>query len=578
MARGGYKEPTRAEYRLRKRCNALEHRLGLYEQDASGKLVIDELEDKIAALEDEAASLKAVKAKNANLTDKNKTLNDTVNLQKKEIAALKMDVKVAYSYEIDLERKLARTERHRHEWATFARRVTVELSECRSEVRKLRAQVSRNSSNSSMPPSSSPVKKAHNSRVKTGRKPGAQAGHAGHRRRQYVPDRTVAIDPVEVCLCCGSKDLAHTKEAPRRITDLIAVLDTIEYEASSSACNSCGSIIEAPFPRDAVNEQNYGNNIRAITTLLVNRYNVSKANASDFLYELTDHKLRVSTGSIQNYLTRFAEEAKDLLEKLEEGLGSGPVIGSDATHTSTGGKQTYVYGFVNGDTALYRPSATKGITPLRGSPIDGYEGTVVHDHDRSYYHFGAFHAECNVHVMRDLKGVIENEPEKTWAPQMRELIARARELDIAAGSDNPPRTVGDEVIADITSRFNEIIALGEAEYAADMPISPKYRPEGIALGKRLKDFRDNHLLFLRDSAIPFSNNFSERALRRVKMKTKQSGGFRSEENGKAPYCGFLSVTQTASMRDMELLGTVRAVFEGKEDIFAGTKPSPAPDP
>jgi hypothetical protein len=368
--------------------------------------VIDELEDKIAALEDEVASLKAAKVKNTNLTDKNKTLNDTVNLQKKEIAALKMDVKVAYSYEKDLERKLARTERHRHEWATFARRATVELSECRGEVSKLRAQVNRNSSNSSMPPSSSPVKKVHNSPVKTGRKPGAQVGYAGHRKRQYVPDRTVAIDPVEVCPCCGSKDLTHTKEAPRCITDLIAVLDTIEYEASSSACNSCGFIIEAPFPRDVVNEQNYGNNIRAITTLLLNRYNVSKVNASDFFYELTDHKLRVSTGSMQNYLTRFAEEAKDLLEKLEEGLRSGPVIGSDATHTSTGGKQTYVYGFVNGDTALYRPFATKGITSLRGSPIDRYEGTVVHDHDRSYYHFKDFHAECNVHVMRDLKGVM----------------------------------------------------------------------------------------------------------------------------------------------------------------------------
>jgi hypothetical protein len=53
----------------------------------------------------------------------------------------------------------------------------------------------------------------------------------------------------------------------------------------------------------------------------------------------------------------------------------------------------------------------------------------------------------------------------------------------------------------------------------------------------------------------------------VKKKTKQIGGFRSTQNGEAPYCDYLSVTQTARSRKMAVLKTGRDIFEGNSEMF-----------
>jgi len=578
MAHSSFDSPTSAEMHLRRRLADAAHRLRLYEKDASGKAVIGELDGKVQALEAEAASLKAAKVKNANLINENKGLKATCSHQKKQIASLKADLAYSRSLERGLERKLAKAEKLRYGWAERSRALETALSEALAENRRLKAKCNRNSQNSSLPPSSSPIKKVHNSRVKTGRMPGGQPGHKGHRRRQYAPDAVVACEPATACPECGSGDLVHEDETMRCLTDLLIALKTTGYTASACMCQKCGAAIDAPFPDGVVNEQNYGNNIRAITTYLVNRLNVSGDNAVDFLYEASGHALKVSTGSVRNFLKSFSKKAESVIAGLEGSLKACRVVGSDATHTSTSGKQSYVYGFVGDDLVIYQPSQVKGNAPLKASPIAGFKGILVHDHDIAYYNFGGAHAECNEHVLRDLKGVVENEPERTWAAQMIPLLCEANELAKKAREKDGPAISGD-VLDSITSRYGAIIKLAEAEYERDGPFMSKYKPEGIALSRRLGVYQENHLLFMYDLSVPFTNNFTEQALRRVKMKTKQSGGFRSFAGGQSPYCDFLTITQTASMREMEVLEVVRSVFDGKADIFTGQeKPVPAPDP
>ena len=125
----------------------------------------------------------------------------------------------------------------------------------------------------------------------------------------------------------------------------------------------------------------------------------------------------------------------------------------------------------------------------------------------------------------------------------------------------------DNTIAGIEARFDAIIATAENEYADVASLPAKYRPEGVALYKRLKEFKCNHLAFIHDLSIPFDNNGSERNLRCVKSKTKQSGGFRSTQGGEALYCDYLSVAKTATLRDMAVLGTVHDIFDGKTTMF-----------
>jgi hypothetical protein len=109
------------------------------------------------------------------------------------------------------------------------------------------------------------------------------------------------------------------------------------------------------------------------------------------------------------------------------------VAGCDATFTRTDGKTSYVYVFHSPEAAAFRGSATKGIEPLAGSPISGNDPmqVVCHGHDVSFYSKevkAGLHAECNAHASRYLKGVCQNEPDRTWAHEMRTVLGVAHDL------------------------------------------------------------------------------------------------------------------------------------------------------
>ena len=566
MMRGRSGFPKKEERLLKKQLKEKTRLIEELLKDSTGATVIAALEEKVRVLEEKAGDAQALKVKNANLSATCSTLKEQHAKDKREIAALKLDLKVAYSFSNDLEHRLKKTEQKRFEWAMAARKLEGALKEAKEENRRLKACLNRTPENSSLPPSSSPIKKIHNSRTKTGRKPGGQPGHAGHRRKQHAPDKTVVIASPGACPTCGGALGIAGKQKKRKVTDLHITVVTTEYVAHDHVCTKCKMPVVADFPKDVINEQNYGNNVRAVAAYLVNRCNMSIDNTTAFLYEASGHALRLSKGSVHNFLKAFSEAAKDDIFDIKDLIRASSVIGCDATHTTCAGKRSYIYSYNCQDAALYEASAKKGIAPLLSSVIDGYGGTIVHDHDTAYYRFGARHAECNVHILRYLKGVKENEPERTWAGAMYALLCEANDLAKRARHKGDAN-LAPEKIAEVESNYDAICFLAESEYRKGAPYHPKYRPEGMALAARLREHRVNHLAFLHDLSIPFDNNASERLLRGAKKKVKQSGGFRSLEHGQEPYCDFLTVTQTASMQGMETLGVVRAIFDGIQGTF-----------
>ena len=567
MTRLDYRLPTKRERELKLKLDEATHRIDQLMRDTTGASIICDLEQRISRLEAKVAEIDKVKVKNANLVSKNRELGLLGKSQKKLIASLKLDIKIAHSYGADLERMLVKKEQRRYEWATAARRLGVEVTELRAENRKLKAQLNKSPENSSMPPSSCTTKKKIvNLREKSGKTPGGQPGHIGHKRRRYDADEKVAIADPCACPACKGTLVKSGKEQKRSVTDLVITVWTTEYSAYDYDCTRCGLKVYAEFPDCAQNESNYGNNVRAVVTYLTNRCNMSNDNVRRFLWEATGHKLKVSKGSVHNFLASFAKKAEGDIQDIKDALKTSSVMGADATHTSTSGVQSYVYTANSEDAVFYWASAVKGAAPLYGSPVDGYEGVLVHDHDTAYYRFGKHHQECNAHVLRYLKGVRQNEPGVTWANAMSALLCEAHDAAKDARENNPVG-LSVEISKDIESRYSAVLVTAEAEYATGVPKNPKYRPAGIALSIRLNAFRSNHLAFLYDPAIPFENNRSERLLRCVKGKTKQSGGFRSITNGQNHYCDFLSIAQTAAIRDMEVLGVVLDVFEGNNGMF-----------
>jgi hypothetical protein len=563
------------EAHLRHQLAQVEARACQLASDVTGAGRIAALETQVVTLEAKSKDRDVLRIKCDNLATENRELKAVAKEQKSEIARLKADLALSYQMERDACRKFEKCEKARFEWAEKARALALKLSEALAQNRSLKARLSRNCDNSSIPPSACPnaKKTIHNSRVQTTRKPGGQPGHAGHKRKVRIPDTIVRLTAPDVCPHCSGALKPDGTVRLRQMTDIVISVRTVEYAAEGGICTCCGRQTYASFPDGVVNEVNYGNNIRAIATFLYSGCNVSRAKTASFIFEATDHELALSEGSIHNFLISFSKKAQGAVSDIASEIKGSDIVGADATHTRSEGAQSYVYNFNSPNSAVYLASGHKGLGPLNNSLLAGYRGIIVHDHDMSYYSFGSGHAECNVHILRYLKGVCQNEPNRKWAAKMRALLCEAN------GRCKDAREVGasaldDNVIADIEACFDGIIAVAESEYADVVELPAKYRPEGVALYRRLKEFKGNHLAFIHNLGIPFDNNRSERDLRCVKKKTKQIGGFRSTTNGEAPYCDYLSITQTARLRKMAALKTVRDIFDGNGGIFKVVNPPP----
>lgn len=77
--------------------------------------------------------------------------------------------------------------------------------------------------------------------------------------------------------------------------------------------------------------------------------------------------------------------------------------------------------------------------------------------------------------------------------------------------------------------------------------------------RRLIKFKDDHLRYLKDFDVPFSNSTAERSFRILKSRQKISGRFVSVKGGET-YLGGLSILKTSKANNQNSLKAIEAVF------------------
>ena len=153
---------------------------------------------------------------------------------------------------------------------------------------------------------------------------------------------------------------------------------------------------------------------------------------------------------------------------------------------------------------------------------------VMHDHVLLNYNeeYSFKNAECNEHTRRYLKGIMDMFPTHTWAKQKRDFLT---ELNIEKQNaiNNKITKFTDEKINDIFNKYEQIIELG---YKENNSVELTYilnKNDKLNLIERLDKYKENHLLFITDFSVPFTNNTSEKGLRQVKRKIAVSFMFKN---------------------------------------------------
>lgn len=427
----------------------------------------------------------------------------------------------------------------------------------RNDNERMKRTLGNDSSNSSIPPSKDQPGKApntFNSRKPTQKKQGAQPGHKGN-----------GLSRADVEKKIREGAYGHRIEhigIPGRAYVTRYRLDLEVNTTATEIRIYADDNGKFQVPDGLKADVSYGGNIKAIAAFLYSEGVVANDRICTFINSLSGDQLRLSTGSVYGFCRKFAESCSRECAIIEQELLNSYEICTDATTVKTDGKQTYIRNFSTERNVLYCSSESKSLEALGDFKIlKEFAGQLTHDHETALYHFGTGHGECNVHLGRYL---LKNNEEtgNVWSHNLGSFLdgmnhARNERQQKGYESFTPGQ------LERYSQRYDEIIARGlEQNKQTNGRIAKK---EEKALLNRLKKYKENHLLFLYDFRIHFSNNMSEKDLRICKNRQKMAGGFRTAA-GREMYCEIISCIETVKRRGLNIFQSIITLMNGTSVI------------
>jgi transposase len=249
-------------------------------------------------------------------------------------------------------------------------------------------------------------------------------------------------------------------------------------------------------------------------------------------------------------------------QQIKAALSQAEGLHQDETGLYVAGKRHWMHVSATEHLTHYAVHPKRGQVALDAIGIlPTFQGVSVHDGWRSYWGYGCEHALCNVHLLRDLT-FVEEEEQQAWATEMKDLL-----LDIKAAVEQA-RAEGCTCLhplegVDWKAQYAALLAQG---YQANPP------PQGAKKGRRkqsaarnLLDRLSTHqeavLRFLDNFAVPFDNSLAERDIRMVKVQQKVSGGFRSWLGAQA-FCRIRGYLSTLRKQALPLLTALEQALVG----------------
>lgn len=423
--------------------------------------------------------------------------------------------------------------------------LSAQVAGLEERLSRLERLVSRNSGNSSMPPSADdlPGRKVPGQRKRggSGRRPGKQPGAPGaHLAWRDDPDDTVPAFPSGSCQC--GRDLADAADlgvsGSRQVIEVpLAAARTVQYDSHAVAC-ACGRVHEAAPPADAgeAGTVTWGLNARALAVFLMVIHHVPVERCAGILESLSG--IRPSDGFVHALLARAAAAVRHVNMLIRALVITTGVVCADETPIRVGPgpksrKRYLLVACTNLLTCYFLGDRT--LASFSGFVFPDLSGSVaVHDRYQNYDAFGEVaHQLCCAHVLRDLADCAESYPDAIWPGQaadaLRALIHAANEAR-AQGLDAVP---GDLIAGDLRL-FRSAVLVGLQEVRRVPGARAKQKP-GRALLECLHDRETDVLRFLGDLRIPPTSNQAERDLRPAKTQQKISGRLRSEKAARDRY-------------------------------------------
>lgn len=414
---------------------------------------------------------------------------------------------------------------------------------------RLKKIINNNSNNSSKPPSSDIKKNIPNNREKTNKKRGGQKGHIAHFLNKKVIEEKINREEIKHEIIHKGK--IQKDYISKYILDVQVNVIAKEYRFYKDKEGKYN------IPKEFQTDVQYGNEIKTLCTLLNTEGIVALNRLTNFVSYISHGQLNISTGTIVNFSKEFNNKSKYLVDKIKNDILNSKLMHTDATTARCNNKNMCVRTHSTQNSTLLVASETKSKKHIEEIGIlNTYTGDLVHDHETVMYNYGKRNIECNVHIMRYLKGNYEN-TQNSWSLKMRAFLCSLNEYRKKL-KEKGIKEIAKEKLEKYSKRYDELLEEG---YLENKKIKGKYlKKQEENLLNRLKKYKENHIMFLYDFNVPFDNNLAERDLRHVKSKQKISGHFNSFE-GLEIYSNIKSIIGTLKKRKINFYKTILEVYE-----------------
>ncbi|QIZ37967.1 IS66 family transposase [Saccharopolyspora sp. ASAGF58] len=442
---------------------------------------------------------------------------------------------------------------------------------------KLEHVLSRNSKNSSSPPSKDdgpgrtppPAKaKRGGASKRRGKQPGTPGANLawtdspGDHKDRFLRG---------VCECgtdlAGARDLGVVDRYQQHEIPPVSVKIT-QYDQHAVRCG-CGRVHTAARPEGArPGPVGYGPNLQAFAVYLMVVHFIPVHRCVELLASLTG--AAPSVGFVHGMLTRAAGVLTEVDTRIRTLITLAYAVCCDETPLRVGprtpkpGKKKAEKYLLVACTELFTHYllGDRDLATFKAFVIQDLAGSViVHDRYQNYdsAELGELtHQLCCAHLGRDLDGAGEVYPGAHWPTQiadaLRGLIHEAN-LARATGRDAIEQTIKNELI----KRFRDGVRVGLSDTTShgNRPGERKTR----LLLEVLRDREPDVLRFAHDLKVPPTSNQAERDLRPAKVQQNISGRLTSEKRTKDRYRirGYLS---TASKHGRNMIEALREAIRG----------------
>jgi transposase len=279
--------------------------------------------------------------------------------------------------------------------------LAIQLEKHSDLLKELEGRLSKNSGNSSKPPSSDGYNKPNRTESlrKSGKKlNGGQTGHKGNTLKAVEnPDR-IKVHTVDRCEICNYylNEMKGSVYEERQVFDIPSLrIEVTGHRAEVKICPKCGVKNIGKFPSEVSQPVQYGSGVKTWASYFTNQHFISLDRTTQIFEDLLGH--RISEGMVLKASEELYDQIFSSIEAVKGYLRRAKVLHLDESGLRVKGKLHWLHVSSNLSAAHYEVHKKRGKEAMDDCGIlKDFTGIAIHDHWKPYFRYEVCsHGLCN---------------------------------------------------------------------------------------------------------------------------------------------------------------------------------------